>query len=88
MVRRPRAKDLKRDGWTRTRRKEVVRMSFKRDWSCLKCRHIVSNVPTNIQEQVCPVCGGHMEKVWDTPLVMFRGEGWTQKFYNRGEIDG
>lgn len=56
---------------------------FKRDWVCSKCKYVVTDVPTSIQEQKCPQCGKQMKKIWTSPTVLFEGEGWTQHFYTR-----
>lgn len=56
-------------------------MAFVRDWACRKCNFVVSDVPTKVKAQKCPNCGGAMKKIWTPPLVLFKGEGFTQRFY-------
>jgi predicted nucleic acid-binding Zn ribbon protein len=58
-------------------------MPFKRDWVCEKCRFVVADVPTSIQEYKCPKCGKKMKKVITPPFIKFNGDGWTEQFYTR-----
>ena len=57
-------------------------MAFKRDWACKKCNIVEKDVPTDIKEMTCSECGGKMEKIWEPPMVIFNGKGWTERFYN------
>jgi len=65
----------------KSRKGEFNRSMWLRDWTCKKCNYVVSDVPTKVQEQTCPKCGGQMQKIWDSPNLIFKGEGWTNRFY-------
>jgi len=60
-------------------------MSFRRDWKCSKCGVFSKDVPTTVPDQWCPFCGTPMDKVYEPPLVIFNGSGWTEKFYGGKE---
>ena len=59
-------------------------MGFRRDWICSLCGNIEENIPTDVQERECSVCGSRMEKIYTPPLVMFKGDGWTGRNYDSG----
>ena len=53
-----------------------------RDWECKGCGIRSENVPTNVPDQWCPLCGKQMEKIWSAPVIIFKGTGWTGTFGN------
>ena len=60
-------------------------MAFLRDWLCRGCGHKTVDVPTGVMEQRCPSCGKMMERIYEPPLVMFNGGGWTPKFHGENK---
>lgn len=56
-------------------------MSFQCDFKCPKCKMVSPDVPTSVKDQWCPYCGVPMNRIYTPPVVMFKGDGFTPKFY-------
>ena len=52
-----------------------------RDWKCPKCGAVSPDVSTLVDDQWCPFCGTQMDKVWTAPTTIYRGTGWTERFF-------
>ena len=52
-----------------------------RDYKCAKCGEVVKDVPTIDPAPACPKCKTEMDKVWTAPETIYKGSGWTPKFF-------
>lgn len=60
-------------------------MFGKADWLCENCGTKSPDVSTTVKDQWCPYCGIKMKRVYEPPLVVLKGSGWTPKYHNTGE---
>ena len=53
------------------------------DFYCRGCNKKINDVLSSGEDNLCPYCGGRMVKMPAAPNIIFKGPGWTEKFYNR-----
>lgn len=56
-----------------------------RDWRCPKCGMISPNVPVDVRDQWCPICGTPMEKIWTANHFILKGSDWPGKAISAGK---
>ena len=55
------------------------------DFYCRGCDRKVNDVLCRGEDTLCPYCGGKMVRMPAAPAIRFKGNGWTGKFYDKGE---